>query len=877
MTIHSAGDWGEGARSRALRHLLLTSASMLLIAGTAIAANADSASESGGSAEAQDAAGEHDEIVVTAPLFRDVRPERDMDEDAIASYGVSTVDELVAEILAELQGDEEPIFIINGERINDLDEIGAYPVEVLRQLQVFPRGEGVRAGGRPGQRIVSMTLHRQMRSATALFAPRVATEGDWHGWRGETLFTYLRGQTRANVALRVRDEGSLLESERGIIQPLAQVPFAAAGNIIAYPDLSGEIDPILTEAAGTVVTIVPVPANPDPTLAELAASANQSNLTDLGDFRTLRPSLRNYDFNASFATRLAPWLTSNATLRLSRNDNRGLLGLASGLFSLGPDNPSSPFSRTVALAFLNESDPLEYRTRRDSGEGNLTLNATFGRWRANFNARHSEATFTTSTNVPNAGGVMPLAADFDPFGADLGDMIAIRTDRAKSRTKNTSAQLTLTGSPVDLPAGPLEATLEGRLGWSSTDSRSNFGGLHATRSVHRNDQSLRGAIEVPLASREGFLAEIGQLDATAEYSLIHFSDAGTTDRYGFGLTWEPRPPLRLRGAFEHTKAPAPIELLGDPVVVTPDVRMFDPLTGDTTDVAQITGGNPLLLPQTTRARRASAILRLLPKLGLQLNGEYTDIDERNFVSGLPTASAAIMLAFPDRFIRNSDGVLTQVDLRPVNFESHRQSRFRYGLSLNAPLGGGARPSFAAVTDSDDDAPDPDPAAAAKAAIRNPPTRFQLTVNHSIALKDEIRIRPGLDPVNLLKGGAIGIAGGRGRDQIDATAALTSGGTGVRAGLLWRGSNLLETRFGDTTGFVRFSPILTVNVRAFADMRRLFPNSDWSRSARLSLNVLNLTNDRQRVRDSFGNTPLQYQPGYRDPLGRTIELEIRKVF
>jgi iron complex outermembrane recepter protein len=32
-----------------------------------------------------------------------------------------------------------------------------------------------------------------------------------------------------------------------------------------------------------------------------------------------------------------------------------------------------------------------------------------------------------------------------------------------------------------------------------------------------------------------------------------------------------------------------------------------------------------------------------------------------------------------------------------------------------------------------------------------------------------------------------------------------------------------------------------------------------------------------VRDSFGHTPLQFQAAYRDPIGRTIELELRKVF
>jgi outer membrane receptor protein involved in Fe transport len=61
------------------------------------------------------------------------------------------------------------------------------------------------------------------------------------------------------------------------------------------------------------------------------------------------------------------------------------------------------------------------------------------------------------------------------------------------------------------------------------------------------------------------------------------------------------------------------------------------------------------------------------------------------------------------------------------------------------------------------------------------------------------------------------------------------------------------------------------------MHRFLPGARWARGFRLSLDVINVTNKRQTVHDSFGNTPLQYQPGYRDPLGRTIELELRKVF
>jgi hypothetical protein len=77
--------------------------------------------------------------------------------------------------------------------------------------------------------------------------------------------------------------------------------------------------------------------------------------------------------------------------------------------------------------------------------------------------------------------------------------------------------------------------------------------------------------------------------------------------------------------------------------------------------------------------------------------------------------------------------------------------------------------------------------------------------------------------------------------------------------------------------LRFSPLLAVNIRAFADASRLFGRNDWTRGLRVSLNILNATNDRQTVRDSFGNTPLQFQAAYRDPIGRTIEFELRKVF
>jgi len=840
-------------------------ASVLLLAGTASPVWADSSAAGASSASATDAqpSGSRDQsrdIIVTAPpLFPDIQPERSLDETAIESYGAGTVDELLQELQAEL-GEDDPLILVNGVRVDNLDDIATLPIEVVRNLQVLPRGSAARLGGTSGQRVISLNLKRDVKSATATAAPKIATDGDWRAIRAEGILTRVRGPMRANLALRVHDENSLLESERGIVQPDSRLPFALGGNVMGFP--GGEIDPLLSALAGKIVTVAPMPASGNPGLVDFLPNADVPVETNLGEFRTLKPAARNYDLNATFSTRLANWLTGTTTVRWARTANRSLRGLPGAQFLLSSTNPSSPFSDNVGLAFYGP-DPLHFRSVHQGADGSVTLNAQWAGWTATFNGKHSEARDRTRSERQALFGFIPLDDTVNPFTTDLSDLIAIRTDRTSARTLLDKADLIVTGPALQLPAGPVVTTFEAWLAWNRLRSRSTFSSF-GNGDFRRDEQAIRGAIDIPLTSRaNGVAPQIGDVSANAEYGRIHYSDAGNLDHYALGLTWEPVAALRLRGSVEETRTPPSIQLLGNPVTVSSDVRTFDPLTDTTVDVSQITGGNPLVLPQKTRLWRLGTILRLVPKLNLQLNAEYTDTDIRNFVSSLPEASAAVMLAFPDRFIRDSNGILTTVDLRPVNFDSDREKRLRWGISMNAKIGGGAPP--------------PPPVKGAKPGQRTPTTYFQLTLNHSVVFSDTIVIRPGLAPVDVLGGGAIGIGGGRLRHQLDGTAAITSGGAGVRVGMTWRGPSSLESRIGGVTDTLRFSPVFILNVRAFADVSRLLPQSRWAKGLRLSVDVLNATNDRQRVRDSFATTPLQYQPAYRDPLGRTIEFEIRKVF
>ena len=72
----------------------------------------------------------------------------------------------------------------------------------------------------------------------------------------------------------------------------------------------------------------------------------------------------------------------------------------------------------------------------------------------------------------------------------------------------------------------------------------------------------------------------------------------------------------------------------------------------------------------------------------------------------------------------------------------------------------------------------------------------------------------------------------------------------------------------------------LNLRLFDNLgqqRSVVKRFPWLRGSRLTLDITNLLDERIQVRDGLGATPLSYQPGYLDPVGRTITLSLRKLF
>lgn len=840
---------------------------------------------------AQSPAGSPDEpvqneiIVIGNPLtLQGIAPERSLDADDVDAYGVNTVGELFEQVLEESgEAADGPVVLVNGERVPDLGDIADYPVEAVTRVDILPRGSAARVGGPPQRRIVSITVRNQLQLLALTASYRPATDGDWSAERGEAVFTHIRGPRRINVTLRARDDDRLLESDRDIVQPQSTRPFDLLGNVIADPRFAGsEIDPALSALAGTLVTRAAVPAgNSNPTLQSFATNANRVNVTDQGDFRTLQPDTRSFEFGVSATDRLTPWLRATLQARLIYNQAESLLGLPTGLFVLPDGTPFSPFTRPVGIAAYGAT-PLSQRSRSYSGFVTLGLTANLGRWELSFNGNYTgaDSRFTTQRQdgLQLSQPILLAEPSRNPFDGNLGALLGIFSDRSSSVLNNANAQLRATGSPFAMPAGQVMLTVGAGLNSNEVIARNTIAGR---RRYFRSQRDLFANGDIPLASRRNnFLPDIGELSAAFEIGLTDVSDFGTLFRYSYGLTWAPRDWLRFTVLENGVQRPPDARVIGDAPVLTSGVRYFDFLNGQTVDVTQVAGGNPLLLAERMTTRRLGFNAGPFQPLNLRLNAEYSAITTRNSVSSLPPASAAILLAFPDRFVRDLSGTLTLVDIRPVNFARERLEQFRYGLNLAFPIGGAVSPTRESSAPDEgagpedsagESAPGPVPSALASRL------RVQLAAFHTIIVENDVVIRPSLPTVDLLSGGATGIYGAPSRHQINVLLALGTRGVGVLLGGLWRSESFLTIATGAGTDRLRFAPLATVNLRAFIAGRRLFPGERWLRGSRFSVSVANIFNDRQEVRDAAGVTPFRYQPGYRDPIGRTIEIEFRKVF
>jgi hypothetical protein len=645
---------------------------------------------------------EADDIVVTGSrrlpgaAIGDIPPEVTLNQGDIRSYGASSVTDLLTQLAPQTgsgqgRGGERPVVLLNGHRISGMREIQDIPTEAIQRVEILPEEVALRYGYNADQKVVNIVLRRYFRATTAEASAGTSTSGGGSSGSGEVGLLRIRRDTRLNLDVKYETSDSLIESERDILPGVPRRPYAFGGNVTAASGLPGaEIDPLLSALAGQRVTIAGVPDGPR-SLAGFAGNSNRANAGDIAPFRTLRPATDQLQLNAVLAR---PIGNVSATFNASfqANDSDSLTGVPGVSLLVPAGNPFSPFGSDVALDRYVAGIPLTQHVASETAHAGITLLGTLHRWNWSLTGNYDRVATRTRTVTGLDTSALQAALNagdpgFDPFGSNLNYMNSpLLIDRAHSLSNAGNVQLVANGTLLDLPAGPLLATF--KLGGEATgfDTEAERAGILRAASLSRTGGSGQVTLDLPLASRRRHVLDaIGDLTANFNVAANRLSDFGTITTLGYGLTWKPVPTVTLLWSMTDQQGAPTIQQVGNPNVLTPGVPVFDYVTGQTRFVTRLDGGNPALRADERHIFKLGLNANILSNPQLLLNAQYLRIRTDNAIASLPAATAAIEAAFPDRFVRDPDGDLAEIDNRPVNFARETRNQLRWGFNLSVPL------------------------------------------------------------------------------------------------------------------------------------------------------------------------------------------------
>lgn len=438
------------------------------------------------------------------------------------------------------------------------------------------------------------------------------------------------------------------------------------------------------------------------------------------------------------------------------------------------------------------------------------------------------------------------------IGVDAGGKLLV--DRSATGFSAGNLQLSLSGPAATLPAGPVIANVKFALQYQGFDTHDAYpGASFATSDLVRTIRSGSFNASLPLASRaRGVLPSLGDVAATLNAAIDTVSDFGTLLSTSYGLDARPFAKLHLDAIYtDHRLAPT-LQQLRAPPVFTPNVETFDYVTGQTAYVTTETGGDPLLA--ATDSRQASFGVAIGPFLGrTEFLAHYEQSWISNAVGALPPTTAAVELAFPDRFLRTADGQLSALDDRWVNLSRERTADLKWGANVWIPIG--------------------------ESVPQRMPNRIEFSLFETWFLHDVTLIRDGVPPLDLLDGAPSGVNGGQPRHKIEFHTLAHQDGVGILLAAAWQSPTTVGSGNPAAPDPLFFSALGTVDLRLFVDLSRLSLTraQAWASGARMSLAVTNAFDTRQAVRDATGMTPTAFESGYLDPAGRVLSITLRKVF
>ncbi|WKE47879.1 TonB-dependent receptor [Gluconobacter oxydans] len=801
-------------------------------------------------------------------VLGDAKPIMQIQADEIRSYGVDTAADLLTAIAPETRSGRgatgnTPVVLLNGKRISGMQEVNDLPFEAIARVEIFTEEEALRYGYPADERVVNIITVKNFRTVRMRAYGSTSTDGGGDDGVLGASFTKLSGERRINLSARYEAQARLLDSDRGITPPSASSLYSNAGNVTSTD--GGSLDPALDALAGQSVTSAGVPSLASgqiPTLQDFTTYANAPHVSSDASDYSLQPRTHELNLNGVYADQIFKDVSASFNASYTHSNSESLQGPARGILTLPSGSLYSPFSQDTLLYrdYTNVS-ALQQRSHTDSVHAGVNFNGDVGNWKWN-----STGSFDRSTTATNSQTGLDLSAaqtalteglvGFDPFSEVDRSWLNSRLVN-QGHTTGTTGKISglVSGSLFSLPAGDVSTSIAptGTLTEQNATSISQ-GKLQRTH-ISRDVGTLQINGDIPIANaRKHVLSFLGKLDANVNGAVSQVSHFGTLGTIGGGVTWEPVSWVQFPfSVTDRTEAPSATSLVA-PQIETPNVTTYDYVTGRSVQVTTISGGNRNLRAADRHEISIGTILSPTFLEGARLHVNYVRDRNHNPVMSLPTATAAIEEAFPDRYQRNSDGILDVVDIRPVNALMEKRNEWNATFSFSRPLG--KKPE-------------------GKGGKHGAGGRYYIVLTQVWRLKDTVQLRSGLAPIDLLNGGTIGGTGGQPRHEVELQGGVFKNGLGFRLVTKWQSAT--STLASTHANSLFFSDLATVDMTAFADLGEIprWQNRNWAKNFRVMVSVSNLFNSRIRARNGSGITPAGYEPAFLDPLGRTISFSIRK--
>lgn len=846
------------------------------------------------------------------------------DAAQIQAFGATNIGELVSLLEAQTRSARggSPVFLVNGRRISGFREIRGLPPESIERFEVLPEETALSYGYSADQRVVNIILKANFRSVTASGTVTRPTSGGQTVLDNSNNVLRIAGSTRWSMDLNLNSQTALFETERNIDRTGNGELFDLQGNIAGrqYRDpadptrlLRAEIDPALSALAGRPITEAGVPGSASgtaPALNDFLGTAGNLRQGDLNAYRTLLPNTGSAEVSGTLKKDLNRDIGATFSGSYKTASSLSYLGLPGVTLTLPSGNPYSPFGDDVQLfRYLDRPDALKREVDTQTAGVGTVLDGFAGDWRWTLTGTYDWVETKTSTGRGvDAAALQASLIAGDPTANPFGDIDGQVPDRLRDTAKSTSgvanAELVVNGKAWTGPAGDLTSTFKVGAQHQSLDSQSLRNGVADERSLSRDLGRFQANFSLPIASRDkGVLARIGDLSANLNVAYDELSDFGGVSALGGGLNWSPVQRLSLGIDYSDAGKAPTMQQLNDPTVSTPNTPVFDFNTGNTVEVAYVTGGAPNLKAEDARSLKLSANWQPFSERDLRFNLAYTRTDTDDQIASFPTITPSLEAALPERFQRDGDGTLLSIDARPLNFSRREQQDVQWsfnfsrafgkptpmaergprgpGAALGAPGGGegGLRIAGPGGPGGPGGARGPGGGGRGGGSAMQPGQgMFNLSLTHTWRLQDEVTIRDGLAPLDLLDGDAISGSGGQSRHEVQLQAGAFRNGLGMFVNANWRAGTHVNGTSADSPN-LDFSGRTTINLFAFADLTQ---RTKWVekfpilKGTRVGFGVTNIFDDRVSVTSSDGQTPLNYQPDFLDPTGRTFRVNLRKI-